>query len=183
MQSPRVREEDKDDDDVQKLAEESSKMAVAEKSAPSGPGPAPPTSVTPEPSASQPSQPQTEGPPASQPASQTPSQTATPSSSQAASQPASQGPSQTASEVKTDQVEAGKPEENTGPAVPINLVLRLRCVSTMFLCPRQSKNGGGALSVTPVHACIRASVRPLSKFGVRSITFERLHRFNSNLVC
>ena len=27
------------------------------------------------------------------------------------------------------------------------------------------------------------SVRPLSKFGVRSITFERLNRFNSNLVC
>jgi len=26
-------------------------------------------------------------------------------------------------------------------------------------------------------------VRPLSKFGVRSITFERLHRFNSKLVC
>ena len=35
--------------------------------------------------------------------------------------------------------------------------------------------------------CVRPSVcpsvRPLSKFGVRSITFERLHRFNSNLVC
>jgi len=31
--------------------------------------------------------------------------------------------------------------------------------------------------------CVHASVRPLSKFGVRSITFERLHRFNSNLVC
>jgi len=35
--------------------------------------------------------------------------------------------------------------------------------------------------------CVRASVRasdgPLSKFGVRSITLERLHRFNSNLVC
>ena len=28
-----------------------------------------------------------------------------------------------------------------------------------------------------------ASVCPLSKFGVRSITFERLHQFNSNLVC
>jgi len=27
------------------------------------------------------------------------------------------------------------------------------------------------------------SVHLLSKFGVRSITFERLHRFNSNLVC
>jgi len=55
-----------------------------------------------------------------------------------------------------------------------------------FLCPRHSKNGGGALSVTPVSACVRASVRasvrPLSKFGVRSITFEILHRFNSNLV-
>jgi len=37
-----------------------------------------------------------------------------------------------------------------------------------------------------VHSCVRsfvrASVRPLSKFGVRSITFERLHQFNSNLV-
>jgi len=60
-----------------------------------------------------------------------------------------------------------------------------------FLCPRHSKNGGGALSVTPVRVCVRAcvraceraSVRPLSKFGVRLITFERLHRFNSNLVC
>jgi len=29
--------------------------------------------------------------------------------------------------------------------------------------------------------CVRLSVRP--KFGVRSISFERLHRFNSNLVC
>jgi len=29
----------------------------------------------------------------------------------------------------------------------------------------------GALSVNPVRVC----VRPLSKFGVRSITFERLH--------
>jgi len=48
-----------------------------------------------------------------------------------------------------------------------------------FLCPRHSKNGEGALSVTPVCAC----VRPFSKFGVRSITFERLHLFNSNLVC
>jgi len=37
----------------------------------------------------------------------------------------------------------------------------------LLLCPRHSKNGGGALSVTPL----------------RSITFERLHRFNSNLVC
>jgi len=43
----------------------------------------------------------------------------------------------------------------------------------------ESKNGGGALSVTPVRAC----VRPLSKFVVRSITFERLHWFNSNLEC
>jgi len=31
--------------------------------------------------------------------------------------------------------------------------------------------------------CVRPFVLPLSKFGVRSITFERLHRFNSNLVC
>jgi len=28
----------------------------------------------------------------------------------------------------------------------------------VFLCPRHSKNGGGALSVTPVRACIRPSV-------------------------
>ena len=34
-----------------------------------------------------------------------------------------------------------------------------------------------------VSSCVRSSVRPLSKYGVRSITFERLHRFNSNLVC
>jgi len=34
-----------------------------------------------------------------------------------------------------------------------------------------------------VRVCVRACVRPLSKFGVRSITFERLHRFYSNLVC
>ena len=27
-----------------------------------------------------------------------------------------------------------------------------------FLCPRHSKNGGGALSVTPVRACVRLSV-------------------------
>ena len=41
----------------------------------------------------------------------------------------------------------------------------------LFLCPRHSKNGGGALSVTPVRAFVRPSVRPcvrpLSKFGVR----------------
>jgi len=66
-----------------------------------------------------------------------------------------------------------------------NICIKL---SMLFLCPRHSKNGGGALSVTPVRAfvrafSVRASVRPLSKFGVRSITFERLHRFNSNLVC
>jgi len=29
----------------------------------------------------------------------------------------------------------------------------------VFLCPRHSKNGGGALSVTPVHVCVRACVR------------------------
>ena len=54
-----------------------------------------------------------------------------------------------------------------------------------FLCPRHSKNGGGALSVTPVRASVRASVSPCvrPKFGVRSITFERLHRLNLNLVC
>ena len=30
----------------------------------------------------------------------------------------------------------------------------------VFLCPRHSKNGGGALSVTPVRAFVRPSVRP-----------------------
>ena len=59
--------------------------------------------------------------------------------------------------------------------------------SSRFLCHRHWKNGAGALSVTPVHACVRssvcASVHPLSKFGVCLITFERLHRLNSNLVC
>ena len=54
-------------------------------------------------------------------------------------------------------------------------------VGSIFLCPRHSKNGGGALSVTPVRASVSPCVR--QKFGVRSITFERLHRFNSNLVC
>ena len=40
----------------------------------------------------------------------------------------------------------------------------------------------GALSVTPVRAFVHASVRPLSKFGVRSITFERLHRFKFGML-
>jgi len=48
-----------------------------------------------------------------------------------------------------------------------------------FLCPRHSKNGGGALSVTHVRGSVRASVRPcvrpLSKVVVLSITFEILH--------
>jgi len=34
------------------------------------------------------------------------------------------------------------------------------CFKNLFLCPRHSKNGGGALSVTPVHAFVRAFVRP-----------------------
>ena len=69
----------------------------------------------------------------------------------------------------------------------VRLHYRVRSINPIpiegFLCPRHSKNGGGALSNTPVHASVRACVRPLSKFGVRSITFERLHWFNSNLVC
>jgi len=108
-----------------------------------------------------------------------------------------------------------------------------------FLCPRHSKNGGGALSVTPVRAFVRPSVRPSvikiwcllnnfwktasiqfkfgmltyniktqvkfdlgynslifdgvfwwafykknsTKIGVRSVTFERLHQFDSYLAC
>jgi len=51
----------------------------------------------------------------------------------------------------------------------------------LFLCLRHSENGGGAFSVTPVRAfvraLVRASVRPcvrsISKFGVRSITFKK----------
>ena len=58
------------------------------------------------------------------------------------------------------------------------------CFEDVFLCPRHSKNGGGALSVTPVRAFVRASVRPsVIKIGVRSITFKRLHRFDSYLAC
>ena len=34
-----------------------------------------------------------------------------------------------------------------------------------------------------MRSSVRPCVRPLSKFGVRSITFEILHRFNSNMVC
>ena len=34
----------------------------------------------------------------------------------------------------------------------------------LFLCPRHSKNGGGALSVTPVRACVRACVRPSVRY-------------------
>ena len=72
--------------------------------------------------------------------------------------------------------------------VCLHVIVLFQVPLIWFLCPRHSKNGGGALSVTPVRACVRAFVRPsvvrpLSKFGVHSITFERLHRFNSNLVC
>ena len=69
---------------------------------------------------------------------------------------------------------------------------------TKFLCPRHSKNGGGAFIVTPVRACVRLCIRPSvrpsvcyqnlkkkhsTKIGVPSITFERLHRFDSYLAC
>ena len=36
-----------------------------------------------------------------------------------------------------------------------------------FLCPRHSKNGEGALSVTPVRAFVRAFVRPSVRSSVR----------------
>ena len=36
-----------------------------------------------------------------------------------------------------------------------------------FLCPRHSKNGGGALSVTSVRACVRSSVRSSVRVSVR----------------
>ena len=41
---------------------------------------------------------------------------------------------------------------------PLSAVRRLSCVN--FLCPRHSKNCGGALSVTPVRSCVRSCVRP-----------------------
>ena len=41
----------------------------------------------------------------------------------------------------------------------------------VFYAPA-TKNGERALSVTPVHSSVRPSVRPLSKFGVRSITIQ-----------
>jgi len=71
--------------------------------------------------------------------------------------------------------------------VPFPYLASVTKACNSFLCPLHSKNGGGALSVTPVRVFVRSSVRPfvrpLSKFGVRSITCERLHRFDSNLVC
>ena len=61
-----------------------------------------------------------------------------------------------------------------------------------FLCPRHSNmpppfeewwRGIKCYPCPCVRVCVRLCVRLLSKFGVRSITFERLHRFDSNLVC
>ena len=77
---------------------------------------------------------------------------------------------------------------SSGKSIATDFSIFFNTLATTFIfMPRHSKNGGGALSVTPVRASVRAfvrvCVRPLSKFGVRSITFERLHRFNSNLVC
>ena len=54
-------------------------------------------------------------------------------------------------------------------------------LSSYFFMPPPFEEWWRALSVTPVRASVSPCVRP--KFGVRSITFERLHRFNSNLVC
>jgi len=50
---------------------------------------------------------------------------------------------------------------STGPVFsycdwPLSAVVRH---AKSFLCPGHSKNGGGALSVTPVRACVRALVR------------------------
>jgi len=39
-------------------------------------------------------------------------------------------------------------------------VMNTLCLLLVFLCPRHSKNGGGALSVTHVRAFVRPSVRP-----------------------
>ena len=44
------------------------------------------------------------------------------------------------------------------------LGLPLRQVRSGFLCPRHSKNGGGALSVTPVRACVIKIWCPLNNF-------------------
>ena len=41
----------------------------------------------------------------------------------------------------------------------LHLVMFLTSLLWSFLYPRHSKNGGGALSVTPVRACVRPSVR------------------------
>jgi len=46
----------------------------------------------------------------------------------------------------------------------IRLYIRKWLPSLTFLCPRHSKNGGGALSVTPVRACVRPFVRPSVRY-------------------
>jgi len=46
-----------------------------------------------------------------------------------------------------------------------HVALKLHCSisiffkNEIFLCPRYSKNGGGALSVTPVRVCVRVCMR------------------------
>jgi len=49
------------------------------------------------------------------------------------------------------------------PFVLVTFFLNKKCKCNdwlkIFLCSRHSKNGGGALSFTPVRACVRASVR------------------------
>jgi len=41
-----------------------------------------------------------------------------------------------------------------------DIIKAMKYSNFTFLCPRHSKNGGGALSVTPVRAFVRAFVRP-----------------------
>ena len=44
------------------------------------------------------------------------------------------------------------------PALLLCLILPMSMI-IVFVCPRHSKNGGVALSVSPVRACVRPSVR------------------------
>jgi len=67
--------------------------------------------------------------------------------------------------------------------------VQLRYYKYIFITPpfEEWLRGIKCYPCPSVRACVRPFVRPcfrpLSKFGVRSITFEILHRFNWNLVC
>ena len=65
------------------------------------------------------------------------------------------------------------------------LVCCLICVIYIFMPPPFEEwwRGIKCYPCPCVRSFVRPCVRPLSKFGVRSITFERLHRFDSYLAC